>query len=330
MLCYMQEQYVREAVRSTLAQELENMEIIISDDCSTDNTFKILKEEVDQYSGKHNVILRRTNRNLGVNCHLSELVELSHGKLIILGSGDDVARPDKAQAIYNRWVNTNALVFGCAPILIDDAGNQIGKFFSKGIPEDYSCTGIFQRRNSAIFISGFDKKIFHTFGPLQEGATEDQILPFRAALMSDTGVEIITEPLVSYRAHDDSKVMSFKFKKNKDPHQVMINKVNVFSDLYAGWLKDLRTAKSNNIRDLPGMEKKIKHRLSFCLALRELAEEVSLLSRVMAYLRYCFSGFRPLYYTLLLPYAIFPRSTSTAISWLVRKTIYSRRFVRGV
>ncbi|MCU7842317.1 MAG: glycosyltransferase [Candidatus Thiodiazotropha sp. (ex Monitilora ramsayi)] len=321
---------MREAVRSTLAQELEGMEIIISDDCSSDNTFRILQEEVDQYDGQHNVILRKTKKNLGVNGHLNELVNLSHGELIVLGSGDDVARADKALAIYKKWMETKALVFGCAPILIDQSGIQIGKFFSKGIPKDYSCNGILKRRNAGIFISGFDRAVFDVFGPLQEGTTEDQVLPFRAALMSNAGIEVITEPLVSYRAHDDSKVMSLTFANNKDPHEIIVNKLEVFIDLYTGWSNDFKLAKKKNISNPPRVEKRIKRRLSFCVILFELARESRLFSRIKAYARYCASGFLPLHYALLLPYVIFPRLTSTTISWIVRNVVYSRRFARGI
>ena len=42
LFTYNQERYVREAVEGVLAQTYEPLEIIISDDCSTDMTFSII------------------------------------------------------------------------------------------------------------------------------------------------------------------------------------------------------------------------------------------------------------------------------------------------
>jgi len=51
LFAYNQEKYIKEAIRGVLNQTYENLGIIISDDCSTDNTYVIIKEEVEKYKG---------------------------------------------------------------------------------------------------------------------------------------------------------------------------------------------------------------------------------------------------------------------------------------
>ena len=57
LITYNQEKYIKEAVLSALSQTYHPLEIIISDDCSTDNTFDIVRETINNYLGGHNIIL---------------------------------------------------------------------------------------------------------------------------------------------------------------------------------------------------------------------------------------------------------------------------------
>ena len=44
LFAYNQEQYIREAIEGAFAQTYQPLEIILSDDCSTDRTFEIMRE----------------------------------------------------------------------------------------------------------------------------------------------------------------------------------------------------------------------------------------------------------------------------------------------
>ena len=44
LFAYNQEQHIREAVDGAFSQTYEPLEIILSDDCSTDRTFEIMQE----------------------------------------------------------------------------------------------------------------------------------------------------------------------------------------------------------------------------------------------------------------------------------------------
>ena len=53
----------------TFAQIYSPFEIILSDDCSPDGTFKIMQEMVEAYKGPHEFVLNRNEENLGIGGH---------------------------------------------------------------------------------------------------------------------------------------------------------------------------------------------------------------------------------------------------------------------
>jgi len=78
--CYNVENYVRKAITCLVNQTYKNIEIIVIDDASTDNTYKVLKELEKEYSGKFKLYQNEKNgglaytRNFGVKNSTSEYI----------------------------------------------------------------------------------------------------------------------------------------------------------------------------------------------------------------------------------------------------------------
>ena len=62
LFAYNQERFIRKAVEGALSQNYSPLEIVLSDDCSTDSTFEIIKEMAACYHGSHSIILNRNPR----------------------------------------------------------------------------------------------------------------------------------------------------------------------------------------------------------------------------------------------------------------------------
>lgn len=88
MLTYYHEKYIRQALESILLQETQyRFEIIISDDCSKDNTVNIINEYVAQYP---DIIRVRVNsENVGIPKNVYQARCMCRGRYIVSLSGDD-------------------------------------------------------------------------------------------------------------------------------------------------------------------------------------------------------------------------------------------------
>lgn len=91
--CYNQSRFVEECLDSVRHQTYPNLQIIIFDDCSKDNSVSVIntwlkKRRLDWQFIPH-------TRNMGICGSLNEVLRLAHGKYISMVAADDVWLPDK-------------------------------------------------------------------------------------------------------------------------------------------------------------------------------------------------------------------------------------------
>lgn len=86
-LCYNHEKYIVEAVNSVLAQDYDNMEIIIADDFSPDNSREVIKQLVEKHPSIRTIL---NEKNMG-NCKaFNNALAQANGKYIVDFATDDV------------------------------------------------------------------------------------------------------------------------------------------------------------------------------------------------------------------------------------------------
>lgn len=85
---YNHAKYIDQAIRSMVMQETDfKYEIIIGDDCSTDNSADLIQVWADQYPEK--IVFVRRESNIGGKENFKDLLKRSRGKYIALNEGDD-------------------------------------------------------------------------------------------------------------------------------------------------------------------------------------------------------------------------------------------------
>jgi len=104
VLTYNQEKFIQEAVKAALAQTYQPLEVIISDDCSTDSTYSVIKNVVRSYSGPHRLIINQNAEQLGIIGHVNRVMTLTEGKLVIAAAGDDISFPHRTERVYEAWL----------------------------------------------------------------------------------------------------------------------------------------------------------------------------------------------------------------------------------
>jgi glycosyltransferase involved in cell wall biosynthesis len=205
LFAYNQEKYIGEAVQSALAQTYSPLQIIISDDASTDQTFEIVQEMAAAYHGPHVVILNRNETNLGIGAHVNILLGMSRGELFVFAAGDDVSLPERTSILVDNWLESGKPDGSLySAIQTVSADGSIGQTIGQGASA-YEARTISQCvRDGAAGVHGcahaVTKTIFTNFGPLPSGTVfEDRALAFRSRLSGR--VIYIDRVLVNYRLH---------------------------------------------------------------------------------------------------------------------------------
>lgn len=88
IISYNQEKYIRDAIESVVNQKTNyKYEILISDDCSPDNTLKIIEEYEKKYPNLIKNI--KHDKNLGGTGNILYITKLAKGKYVTILEGDD-------------------------------------------------------------------------------------------------------------------------------------------------------------------------------------------------------------------------------------------------
>ena len=108
MLSYNQEAYIESALISLLQQDLDNLEIVISDDASSDKTVQVINKVLSDFKTKKRIKLSVNQKNIGIVANLSRALELASGELIFIAGGDDISKNTRCSDCYRFWVESGA------------------------------------------------------------------------------------------------------------------------------------------------------------------------------------------------------------------------------
>lgn len=86
-------EYIEEAVTSLLRQAHKPLEIIVVDDCSADDTWRILQ----RLAGEYPIVIRRLNANLGTYFAKNAGLRLAQGEFVFFQDGDDLSHPERVR-----------------------------------------------------------------------------------------------------------------------------------------------------------------------------------------------------------------------------------------
>ncbi|GFO59342.1 hypothetical protein GMST_16670 [Geomonas silvestris] len=202
ILAYNQEQLVREAVKAAFAQTYTPLEIIISDDCSTDGTFQVLRELAAGYRGPHQVRVRRSPVNRGLTGHLQDLVNEALGELVVVAAGDDIALPERTQALAECWTG-----LGSPPaVLYSDFEPVDAELRPSPLPREEVYPGphtLERMARGRVGVLGatcaLTRNLVTDFPPVLSSVIhEDRVFPYRALLVGGC-VAYVNRRLLRYR-----------------------------------------------------------------------------------------------------------------------------------
>ncbi len=199
--------FVAETVNSVLAQTYEDMEILLSDQGSTDGTFEIMSDLANKYNGKATVrVLQCPHTELkgmaGLNEHLNWLHEQINGEIVVMCSADDLNHPDRVKYTVEAFEKHNPSYVGTCVQYLDADKNWHGEVTAYSeensfvTPEDNVDKLVGSSASSA-----WPKDLFDKYGPMRGVESQDILLPFFATL--ERGLFYVSKPLHAYIRHAD-------------------------------------------------------------------------------------------------------------------------------
>lgn len=123
--CYNHEQFVQESIQSIIDQDYQNIELIIIDDGSKDNSVKMIKAMIPACQKRFVRFEARYRSNKGLCATLNEALEWCEGEYFSPIASDDIALPHKISFQVKKIANTDiSAVFG----LVERFISMNGKF----------------------------------------------------------------------------------------------------------------------------------------------------------------------------------------------------------
>jgi glycosyltransferase involved in cell wall biosynthesis len=212
---YNHAKYLDERMDSLLKQTYPNLEIIVIDNCSTDNSLEVLAK----YKKYNHVKIVALEKNGGClnSCNMG--VRMSQGRFFIFSEADDYCAPQQIELLYKTMKDNEEVgVSFCRSYMVDAQSKVYGDDFSlrdSAFKKYCSKDTVIPRRLAqrlflfSCFIPNFSavlfrKKVFELAGgfPPQISSVADWEFWFRFSPYCD--FYYLTTPLNYYRRHGTS------------------------------------------------------------------------------------------------------------------------------
>lgn len=192
------ESHIQEQLQSLLDQSYRNLEIVISDDASSDGTIDVVRE----FLSDPRMRLIQSEVNQGLHGNLNRLLPQLRGDYIAICDQDDIWSTDKIQVLLDS-VGTADGVYSDS-LLIDSSGVQQPFTLLETLGISRPAMGreylALAYKNS---ISGhaalYSRRVIEEALPFLEKPLYDQQLAIRAA--AGRGICYVESPLVCHRQH---------------------------------------------------------------------------------------------------------------------------------
>lgn len=217
--CFNSEKYISQAVQSVISQTHENWELLLVDDCSSDETFSIISNFA---SHDKRVKAFKLDKNSGTGVARNFAIQEAQGNYIAFLDADDLWKPEKLEKQLS-FMKTQKIPFTFSFYeTIDEAGNLRNETITTPskitYQQLYFCNWI--GNLTGIYSVDFFGKI-----PISSiKKRQDWMMWLQIVKQIKTAIPV-PESLAYYRVREDSisaskwKLIAFNFKVYRDFHK---------------------------------------------------------------------------------------------------------------
>jgi len=192
--------YIKQSIISVMQQTYKPVQLIVIDDCSTDDSSAVIKE----LQSAHEFLFLQNETNLGLNNSIIKALQYAEGTYTGLLASDDYLHPDKLltqvnyliehkmDAVYSNGFEVNGE--NISPISLD----KFDKAYKKNKGYEYICQYDF---GAPLLQSGlFKKEVFDDSIPVRKEFKSDD-WAFAIKILRDFKTGFLNKPLFYYRIH---------------------------------------------------------------------------------------------------------------------------------
>lgn len=125
VITYNSAKYVLDTLESIKAQDYENIELVVSDDCSTDNTFDLCRRWIDNNRARFcRALVVKTRTNGGICANYNRGLEEVQGEWVKYIAGDDILLPDCISTFVRAVKGCSDKIMICGTIHFPASGGD--------------------------------------------------------------------------------------------------------------------------------------------------------------------------------------------------------------
>lgn len=217
--CYNHAEFVKETIQSVIDQDYKNIELIIIDDGSSDNSVEVIREMALICQERFIRFEFRSRENKGLCATLNEALAWSQGEFFSPIASDDIALPHKISFLIDKIKNSPyAVVFG----IVKKFGNSyLVHSAVAGISEHFFEDLIFLQNLPDAPASIMRKSKIESVGGFSEDVKLEDWYMWLILTCSNAKIATYSEVVALYRDHPGNTV--------KNARAMYINRVDVLS-----------------------------------------------------------------------------------------------------
>jgi glycosyltransferase involved in cell wall biosynthesis len=243
--------FLREQLDSIYAQDWPNLEVVATDDASTDGTAEILAE----YAGSRGLRFEVNPRRLGLIANFERAISLCRGEYVALADQDDLWKPHKISTLVAR-LGVATLAYGNIQEYVDAAGRpgfaeefepivRFARAHGSGHPTRYLLAENWVVSHSILFRR---ELIAHALPIPPHQPYHDGWLALVASKLG--GLAFVDERLQVYRRHEGSLTWA---RPEERTRQESLLRALLSGRFRAAWRRrcEIETARLEDARGLP-------------------------------------------------------------------------------
>lgn len=201
---YNHERFVEESIRSIIAQTYKNIELIIIDDGSTDNSAEVVSRLLSECEARFIRFEFISRKNKGLSGTLNDALEWATGRYFSCLASDDILYPEKTDILVQHMMNNPGCVAAFGSVsLIDDEGTQRG-FRKSANRHDFKDIFLLKTELPAPASMVELQAILDAGSYNADVKIEDWDMWMRLTKGKDRFVEVLPDILAKYRMHPEN------------------------------------------------------------------------------------------------------------------------------